>query len=570
MARRSSRRATPTGAAVPVAVAHANAALAGTAGSFLPVGLQRTSTGASIVSLRQEHAGIPVLGGVRTVRLDADGKVLAFTGKTIRVPPDTPTSPAFGAPGAVQEAFVALLGEDAVPPHLTFSAAPAEVVAAVPHPSLATVLRKAPFVEPILAWLVIDASAAKGRLLWEVRLGLPDGAGSWLVRTTTTGAGKRPRVVEVLRASSHAIRGDVYEFDPRDPVQLDRPFPRPRDFYPPFGGAPIPLPDWVGGDLTDGNNTRVVSNTGSPVRAVSVGADLTFKPDPHGTRDHCATNAFYWCNVMHDFFLLLGFDEAAGNFQHRHASGAGGFGDALSVLVRDQMLLGIAFYEHRPDGTSPKIEMGSFADRHSALDVDLIIHEFVHGVINRVVGGQLTPTPLTQQQSVALAEGFCDYYAITIQNFYRRREGRAEDWIFGEYIASSATGLRSRSYDGYPNTYGFLKKPNMKAHHAGEVWCAALLDLNAALSPAGDRDKGDELGWQLVFNVIRALHPAEPNFLHARDVVLQEFDAMVAAGALPADPALRSAVVDVFRRRGMGKKAKSKDSKFKSAVEDFT
>jgi extracellular elastinolytic metalloproteinase len=240
--------------------------------------------------------------------------------------------------------------------------------------------------------------------------------------------------------------------------------------------------------------------------------------------------------------------------------------------VRDQIVQGIAFFQNRPDGTSPTLELGPKTDRHSALDVDILIHEFVHGVTNRVIGGQLTHTPLTKQQSLALGEGFSDYYAITIQNWLRRRDGRPEEWVLGGYIAGVDNGLRTASYENYPNTYGFLKTtPGIKPHHAGEVWCKALLDLNAALAPAGDRDKGDELGWQLVFDAIALLHPMDkgPHFLHARDAVIEAFDLLVAQGKLPATPALRASVVDVFRQRGMGSDARSKDAEFKSAIEGF-
>src|SRR5262245_56263709 len=163
--KRSGKHAPRPSAPVPSAVSHANASLAGSTSAYVPVGLQRTSSGVSVVSLRQEYAGIPVLDGVRTVRLDDAGKVLAFTGKTLTVPAETPTSPAFPATAAAQEAFVALLGQNAIPAHLGFTPGPPDVVAAVPHPSCPTVLRRSPFVEPILASLVVDASRAKGRLL---------------------------------------------------------------------------------------------------------------------------------------------------------------------------------------------------------------------------------------------------------------------------------------------------------------------------------------------------------------------------------------------------------------------
>jgi extracellular elastinolytic metalloproteinase len=506
------------------------------------------------------------------VRLSEGYEVVAFTGKTIDVPSGTPTVPVFDARAAVHEVFVSLLGRGSIPPHLTFTSQVPDVVAAIPHPSYPTVLRKAPFAEPIVASLAVDASGGgAARLLWDVRLALPDGGGNWVVHVTATGPGQRPRIVQVMKASSHAVHGDVFEFDPRDPVQAGRPFPAPRHRYPAFGGAPIPLPRWMDADATEGNNTRAVGPDGHPVRATAHESGFAFKPEPPGSRDHWTVNAFYWCNVMHDFFLLLGFDEEAGNFQTVHASGSPGSGDALDVIVREQFIPGMAFFQNRPDGTSPRLELGPRQERHTALDADVIVHEFVHGVTNRVIGGKHVHTPLTKPQSLALGEGFSDYYAISIQNWFRRKEGRTPEWVYGAYIANLPAGLRTASYESYPNTYGFLRKPKMNAHTAGEVWCAALLELNAVLAPAGDLDAGDELAWQVVFDAITLLHPMPdgPHYLHARDAVVQAFDDLVVKGRIPADPALRSAVVDVFRRRGMGSDARSEDAEFSSVREGF-
>lgn len=135
--------------------------------------------------------------------------------------------------------------------------------------------------------------------------------------------------------------------------------------------------------------------------------------------------------------------------------------------------------------------------------------------------------------------------------------------------------MRTASYDNYPNTYGFLRKPRMKTHKAGEVWCAALLDLNrglAAHTPGGpNTNAGDEIGWQLVFDSLSLLHPSDngPTFLHARDAVYDAFYALVAEGAIPADPAVEAAVRKVFRDRGMGADASSPNAKFRSAREGF-
>lgn len=541
--------------------------------AFAPTGeVQTTSSGVSVVHLRQEYGRVPVLGAVRAVRFGPDGEATDFTGETVGVTEGTPVLPEFGVGAAVQAAFVELLEEERIPPHLTFTAAAPVIVAALPHPARPTVLRKPPFVEPVVAGLVVDASGKKARLAWEVRLALPDGGGGYVAVVTATRPGPRPRVLSLRRASAHAVSGPIYEFDPRVDPTDGLPFPQLRAWFPPVGGDVIEPQRWVAVDATEGDNARAVGPSGSPVRGHAVDGDVVFRPATAGDDDHRVVNAFYWCNVLHDFFLLLGFDEAAGNFQNENDPTVGG-GDAVDVIVRSGLLGGLAFFQNRPDGTAPTLELGRFFDRHTALDADIVIHEYVHGITSRIIGGKDVHTPLEHPQSLALGEGYSDYWAITLQNWFRRKAGQDEEWIYGQWIAGRETGLRTASYEGYPNTYGFLRKSDMKPHIAGEVWCATLLEVNRALGGAGgDRNLGDVRGWQLVFDSLRFLHPGPrgPHFLHARDALLGAYDAAVQAGQLPADPALWHGVEEAFRVRGMGPGATSADAEFKSAKEAFS
>ena len=197
-----------------------------------------------------------------------------------------------------------------------------------------------------------------------------------------------------------------------------------------------------------------------------------------------------------------------------------------------------------------------------------------------------------------MERAFSDYYAISIQNYYRRKAHRAtpeeptepvdgaglvaeavpdndelgvdpQDWVYAGWLTDIPTGLRSASYHEYPHKYGQLKKSKMTAHRAGEVWCAALLEMNRALGE-GDLDQGDERGWQLVFDSLTFLHAGGngPTFIHARDAVFCAYKALVASGKMPSSPGLRSAVCKVFQDRGLGGNAKSTDAKFKSAKEN--
>ena len=164
------------------ALEYANQPERAAGGTFGPMGaVQRTSSGWSVVPLRQEHGGIPVIHGVRAVRFNPDDDPVRFTGSTIDVPSGTPVIPKFAAAHAAYVAFLALLEREMVAPHLTFSSARPEVVARIAQPSSPTVLRKGPFVEPIMASLAMEVEGERARLCWDVRLGLPDGGGVYLV-----------------------------------------------------------------------------------------------------------------------------------------------------------------------------------------------------------------------------------------------------------------------------------------------------------------------------------------------------------------------------------------------------
>jgi extracellular elastinolytic metalloproteinase len=541
--------------------------------------VRRTSAGWRVVPLQQVFCGVPVLHGVRAVRFDPKGRPVAFTGSSIDVADDVPILPSTHPTEAARVAFLELARAGALADHLAFTAARPESVAELGLPSRPTVMHKAPLDDAIVASLIVDASGRKARLLWEIRFRLPAGGGSYLVRVDASGPAVVPTVQEVVRASSHAVWGTVFEFDPGTPAARV-PFPRPAAHYPSIPSPHRPSGAWVEGQETRGNNADARTPGGGRVQGRPVGSDLVFEADadPGDPLDGAAVNAFYCCNFLHDFFYVLGFDEVAGNFQQVNEDGSPGAGDPVGVLIQAGELPGLAFFDSRTDGNQPTMELGRHVSgRHTAFDGHVVTHEFAHGVTNRVVGAEgHLHTPLQHQQSRALGEGVSDYWAISIQNYYRRRAARdagtdpagAEEWCFASWLAGGPPGLRTRSYLDYDQTYRFLKKSKMDATTAGEVWCATLLDLNRALGQ-GDADRGDELGWKLVFDSLAFLHPGEkgPHFLHARNAVLCAFDALVAAGTLGAD--LREAVLEVFQRRGMGGDATSRNARFKSAEEGF-
>ena len=542
---------------------------------FEPTGVvRRNSVGWWVVPLQQTHGGVPVLHGIRAVRFDGRSTPVAFTGTSINVDASTAIFPAVLPEEAARVAFLELARLGSVPSDLKFSAAAPDVVARLGTPDGAAVLAKEPMDGPILARLVIDATGKQTRLLWEIRLRLPKAGGGFVVRVDATASTELPAVRNVMRSSSHAITASVFEFDPRTSARTV-PLPLPLQAYPNLPSSRPPGIDWVRGGETCGRNVDVKCD-GQRIQARVTNSDLTFKAkEPLGLKG-AAINAFFLCNFLHDFFYFLGFNEITGNFEAEHGTGGSVRGDPLKVLIQPKELPGLAFFDSYPDGESPILELGPHVNgRHSAFDAHIVVHEYAHGVTNRIVGGA-KHRPLQHEQSRALGEGFSDYWAITIQNYYRRRAARIADedpdtgqeWCFASWFSGTTTGLRSQSYQAHSGKYGSLSESGMNPQRAGEVWCATLLDIHKALG-CGDADSGNELGWPLVMDSLGFLHPGKkgPHFLHARDAILCSLDLHIAEGKIPKER--RQAVLKAFQLRGLGGNASSRNARYRRAKEDY-
>src|SRR3954451_24668189 len=160
---------------------------------------------------------------------------------------------------------------------------------------------------------------------------------------------------------------------------------------------------------------------------------------------------------MHDFLYILGFDEAAGNFQDVNFTHTGGGGDPVSARAHSGPVNGTANMSTAADGLPPVMNMGLVTriDRHTAFDADVVFHEYTHGLTNRLVGGTRQGHTLDAPQSRGLGEGWSDYFALTIQNFFRAQNGQDERVITGNWVVDNPTGIRSNPYDDrYPFTYG--------------------------------------------------------------------------------------------------------------------
>jgi extracellular elastinolytic metalloproteinase len=253
-------------------------------------------------------------------------------------------------------------------------------------------------------------------------------------------------------------------------------------------------------------------------------------------------NSFFYTNLMHVFFFTLGFDEEAGNFQNLNRTGAGLGGDGVNVRIFNVALNGHATMRGRPDGKHGELRLGVMPGslRHTALDPDVIIHEFTHGVTERLVGGPMNWRALEEDQSVALSV------------------------VFGDWVTNSPGGMRHFPYDAsFPRGFGDLgSSPYDQATVCGEIWSAALMRMNRALGAAlGDSRRGHEIGWQIVVDGLKLVQ-ANPNLLQARDAILQALDDLQKPGLLSAADYQKAATAAraAFAATGMGPNAQANDT----------
>jgi len=232
------------------------------------------------------------------------------------------------------------------------------------------------------------------------------------------------------------------------------------------------------------------------------------------------------------------------------------------------------------DGLPPVMNMGlvSSTDRHTAFDADVVLHEYTHGLTNRLVGGMRQGHALEAPQSQGMGEGWSDFFALTVQNYFRAQEGLAERTVLGDWVVNQNSGIRSAAYDdAYGNRYGDITTFPRSAdtglpdeHLTGEIWCAALMMMTRRLRAAlGDNTAGYRLAWQIVVDGLK-LTPANPSFLQARDGILLALDHMRDQRRVSPTVyfAARKAAWTAFAHFGMGANARSDDAGVDSITAD--
>lgn len=571
MATRDERRKQRKASAGALAVAAEYMRSQATDVQFDPHAME-TLGGDRMVHGHQQYRGLSLYPHALVLQVGTDGGI-KVTGDPLIDIGDLGIVPEIGVEAAVQKAYQHLQkgsGKSCHTPHQplyeTRRYRPRTVVA-FPMVNRPTVLSPGPFDKPVQANLVVFTRTTRPALAWLV---------SFVVRqvadfTLAIGAAGNAtgKVLYCAAEAASACSANVYLFSPDEPPAVSVAFPRPLTDYPPALRPAAPFNAWIDKDQTKGNNVSTkLGNKDHFVRAAKVPTGLSFAPGA-GSDDEKIVNAFFLCNFMHDFFSLLGFDEAHSNFQQKNFTGSGKDGDRLIVFVVSTTQ-GNANMRAQNDGIPAELTLGVWQNpqpplgKPTALDAEVVIHEYTHGVSQRLVGGTLKKSALVEPQSLALGEAWSDYFAITIQNHFRAPG--PPRYTFASYASQRPNGVRPHPYDAFTADFSRIGTPPFDDQHgAGSIFAAALIKMHDDLLGLGLDGIGPQTSWRLVIDSFKTLK-ANPTFLEARDAILQGVSGLKSPHAAQIESVIRTA----FAQFGMGRNARCKDTSFSGITADFT
>ena len=119
----------------------------------------------------------------------------------------------------------------------------------------------------------------------------------------------------------------------------------------------------------------------------------------------------------------------------------------------------------------------SKSGRDGGLDSQVVIHEIMHGVSNRLTGGANTANCLENDDSAGMNEGWSDF--LVVCTTASKEYTRDTNIPIGAYAVNSEKGARSRLYstDLKVNNFRFSdagKKEYHEVHVLGEIWMSFL------------------------------------------------------------------------------------------------
>ncbi|WP_310991542.1 T9SS-dependent M36 family metallopeptidase [Aequorivita marina] len=196
------------------------------------------------------------------------------------------------------------------------------------------------------------------------------------------------------------------------------------------------------------------------------------------------------------------------------------------------------------------------------LDTEIVIHEYGHGISNRLTGGRFNTGCL--QNTEQMGEGWSDFFAL-LMTIYDGDQGEDSRGM-AFYASGNPNGIRTHPYSTNfgvnPHTYDDIKS-EVAPHGVGSVWAAMLWEMTWDLIDEYGFDPdlyngtgGNNIALQLVMDGLK-LQPCSPGFVDGRDAIL-EADEIANGGAN------RCIIWRAFARRGLGLSASQGSTNSKS------
>ena len=306
------------------------------------------------------------------------------------------------------------------------------------------------------------------------------------------------------------------------------------------------------------------TNTGDvPVPAGEPASGCTTIVQPHGMVDAqraAVTQLFYVSNWYHDELYRLGFTEQARNFQASNFGRGGVENDRVSGEAQDCSGTNNANFGTLADGNRGRMQMylwtGPTPDLDGDFDAEVIIHEFSHGLSNRLHGNA---SGLSTNMSRGMGEGWSDFYAHSLlsepsdpingvysmggYDTYLGAAGYTNNYYYGirrypKAVMAFTGGANNKPHNAYTFSYlnsncgslmnntnfAFARGPFGVAtcdavHNAGEIWSSALWEARAKYVARLGWADGNRRMLQFVTDGMK-LAPLGPTMLQERDAII--------------------------------------------------
>ena len=502
-------------------------------------------TGATHIYLRQVHQGIPVYNGQLHVNVNREGRILSVNNLFLPglARAAQTAEPSLSLAAAVLHAAADASVEVEAEPETLREAAGPQRATSVDHKGISRQR-----IEGKLMWLPIRAGMA--RLVWNFQVWTPDKQHAYDY-TVDAATGQVWTRIDWTASDQYRVYARPAEspnhVSPVPPADGRTLVTNPADATAsPFGWHDTNGAAGAEFNTTEGNNVSAYTDTnadnvpdagsspsGGSTRLFDFTLNLGLAPSAY--RPAAVTNLFYWNNIVHDIQYRYGFNEAAGNFQVNNYGRGGAGNDSVRAEAQDGSGTNNANFSTPADGSRPRMQMFIWTspnpDRDGDVDSGIVVHEFGHGISNRLVGGPSNVSCLGNRQQPG--EGLSDWWALayTAKATDTGPMGRGiGTYALGQPI--TGLGIRTQRYSTDPavNTWTYASINGMAVPHGvGSVWAQAAWEVYWKLVDAHGFDAnlynatGNAGNQRMMLYVNEGLKntACSPTFTQVRDGIIQ-------------------------------------------------